>query len=343
MYPAISIDDAKFAKKLSKSFMENGLAVISNVFTPKECDDYMDNIVNDFVKLGSGIDKDNIADTWTTYNLPPQTRPGLYQALMSNTETVWSIRTHHNVRKIFTTLYSDLCDEKMDEFIVSSDGINIKPGFVAPFAKKNTKDWAHVDQTVPDDIYRCIQGQAVLTNTTASFVASPKSHLIFDKMLTKIEHDAKSNWLKFSDDNIEIVKAMVEKIGGTWQIPILAQKGSFIVWASSVIHSARLQSDSVSSTKKDRYYGWRGVVYVCYRPLREFSAGEIKKRKKVFEENRVTNHWSTKMFGKKPGSRFGYTDPRHPEIEKMINDPTFVYKKLGKPNLSNEQLALLGY
>jgi len=323
--------------------MSDGIVVINDVFTLKECNQCMDNIVDDFVNLGSDVDKDNITETWTTYNLPPQTRPGLFQALMSNTKIVWKVRTHPNVRKIFTSLYSDLCDEKVDEFIVSGDGINVKPGFVGPFMKENTKDWAHVDQTIPDDIYKCIQGQAVLTNTSASFVASPKSHLIFDKMLTKVEHDPKSNWIKFGNENIEIVRKMVLGVGGSWQVPIMAKRGSFIIWVSSVIHSARLQCGPAMPTAKDKYRGWRGVIYVCYRPKREFSDAEIKRRQKVFNENRATNHWGTKMFGKKPGNRFGYVTERHPEIEKMINNPKIVYDKLGAPDLDNEQLELLGF
>jgi hypothetical protein len=323
--------------------MADGVVVINDVFMTKECNTYMNSIIDDFANLGTGIDKNNIAETWTTYNLPPQTRPGLFQALMSNTETVWTVRSHPNVKKIFTSLYSNLCNEEVDDFIVSGDGINIKPGFIGPFMKENTKDWAHVDQTVPNDIYKCIQGQAVLTNTSASFVASPKSHLIFDKMLTKIEHDPKSNWVKFADEDIEKVKKMVLDIGGSWQIPIMAKRGSFIVWASSVIHSARLQCESIIPTAKDKYRGWRGVIYVCYRPKQEFSSAEIKRRKKVFDENRVTNHWGTKMFGKKPGNRFGYVTPRHDEIEKMINNPKIVYDKLGTPDLNDEQLELLGF
>ena len=89
MYPSISINDPKFKSKLVSTFKKNGVAVINDVFTNKECKTYMNSILNDFIKLNSDIDKNNIEGTWTTYNLPPQTRPGLFQTLVSNFQAVW--------------------------------------------------------------------------------------------------------------------------------------------------------------------------------------------------------------------------------------------------------------
>ena len=225
MYTSISINDPDFKKKLINNFTDEGIAVINDVFSDSECENYMDNIVNDFVKLGTGIDVNDIKKTWTDYNLPPQTRPGLFQTLMSNSTTVWEIRANDNVRNIFEILYSHSRKRDITEFIVSGDGINVRPGFVGPYAKG--KDWAHLDQTIKGDIFKCIQGQAVLTNTSASFVASPKSHLVFEDILKKLGCDDTSNWLKFNDKQIDGVKKLITDKGGKYQIPILAKKGIF--------------------------------------------------------------------------------------------------------------------
>lgn len=346
MYQSISINDPNFGAKLIADFKSNGVVVINDVFTNDECDAFMDGITTDFINLGTGIKLDtntDIKNTWTTYNLPPQTRPGLFQSLMSNSKNIWTIRSHNNVRKIFETLYTDLRKKEMRDFIVSGDGINIRPGFVGPYATSKTKnDWAHVDQTIKNNIYKCIQGQAVLTNTTASFVASPKSHLVFDNILEKFNCTDTSNWLKFTDEQITTVKELIQKKGGQYQIPILSKKGSFIVWASTLVHSAKLQDKEEYPTNEDKYNGWRGVVYVCYRPKEEFTKAEISKRIKAFNENRVLNHWSTKMFGKKPGSRYLYLEKRHPVIETLINDPKATYIKMGTPILTDEQKKLIG-
>ncbi len=340
MYKSISMNDVDFAGKLINEFKSDGFVVINDVFTDMECDTYMDEIIDDFVKLNSGIDKNNINDTWVDANLPPQTRPGLFQALMANLKSVWTIRAHNNVKVIFEILYSHLRNRQVNDFIVSGDGINIKPN-MGPYTTNRSKDWAHLDQTTKNDIYKCIQGQAVLTTTTASFVASPKSHLVFDKIMDKLKiNDTKmTNWLKFDPEQLPIVKELVG--GENWQKPIVSRKGSFIVWASTVIHSARLQNAYMEPIPTDKYLGWRGVVYVCYRPKEEFNKQEIATRLSAFNDNRVTNHWSLKIFDKKQGQSY-YTPKKCKAIEEMVNEPKKVYDKLGKPILSAEQNKLLG-
>lgn len=341
MYQSISFNDVNFKQKLVNEYKENGLVVINDVFTDNECDNLMDGIITSFEQLGTGIDKNKL-ETWTTYNTPPQTRPGLFQSLVSNLKEVWTIRSHNNVRTIFEMLYSDVRGKPIKDFMVSGDGINIRPN-INPIHKSTSNDWPHVDQTIRNDVYRCIQGQAVLTNTTASFVASPKSHLIFDKLLDKLKIDEndKSNWLKFDKIQTKIANLMIKELKGQWQIPILSKKGSFIVWSSTLIHSAKLQDKIELPSLTDKYLGWRGVVYVCYRPTSEFTSKEIKKRIDVYENNRTTNHWGTKMFPKTPGGRYLYIDKRHSVIEEMIKDPLKVYQKIGKPILNNEEKKLL--
>ena len=344
MYQSISFNDPEFKTKLVKQFKLNGVAVINNVFTDIECDTYMDGIVNNFIRLGTGLKKDDIK-TWTDYNLPPQTRPGLYQSLMTNLQQIWDIRSHQNIKSIFKILYYKLRNKEIDEFIVSGDGINIKPNMGPLHNPQKSKDWPHLDQTIRKDTYKCIQGQAVLTNTTASFVASPKSHLLYEEILDKLGIDSndKSNWAKIKPENIEEIKTIIlAKKGSKWQIPILSKKGSFIVWASSLVHSAKLQDKIEPISHGDIYLGWRCVVYVCYRPKEEFTLKEIEKRKQVFETNRVTNHWGTKIFPKKQGGRFLFTEKRHDIIEAMLNNPITVYDKINKPVLNDNQKKLLG-
>jgi hypothetical protein len=341
MYPSISINDPDFKTKLINNFKTDGLVVINDVLSDQECLDSMNGILNDFQLLGTGIDINNVKKTWIDHNLPPQTRPGLFQALMSNCDKVWKLRSNDNVRKIFEILYSNFRDKEVNDFIVSGDGINVRPGTIGTYYKGD--DWAHLDQTIRGNIYKCIQGQMVLTNTTACFVASPKSHLIFEKILDKLNCNTNTNWLKFSENDIEIVKQMILDSGGKYQIPILAKRGSFVVWASTVVHAAKLQDKAEHpGVGINKYDGWRGVVYICYRPKEEFTQAEIKKRIKAYEENRVVNHWSVKLFGKKPGSRFMYMTKKHDEIEKMINKPELVYEKIGIPILSDKQKKLIG-
>ena len=321
-----------------------GLIVINDVFTDQECDIWMDNIINDFVKLETGIDKKKIKETWIDTNLPPVVKAGLFQCLMSNTKDIWDIRSHHNIEFIFKELYSALRNKRIDEFIVSGDGINIKSN-EEPLQTNYSRDWAHFDQTFRNDIFKCVQGQAVLTNTTASLVATPKSHLLFEEILDtlKIDKNCTSNWVKFKPNQIDLVKNIIIKSGADWQIPILSKKGSFILWSSTLIHSARLQTIIELPSINDKYLGWRGVVYVCYRPKSEFSKKEIDKRISAYKNNRVTNHWGIKIFPKNTGGRFNSINTKyHSTIQSMIKNPLLVYNKIGMPQLNHKQQKLIG-
>lgn len=240
-YKSVSIKDEKFHEKLIDNFFEEGIAVITDVFSDDDCDHYVGNMIEYFEKLGTGIKKNKIKETWIDYNLPPQTRPGLFQTLVSNMPVVWTIRSDKNVRKIFETIYSKSREKEVTEFICSNDGINLRPNGIDDY-RVEKKDWPHLDQTIRNDPFRCVQGQAVLTNTTACLRASPKSYKVFEKIMDYhgITDTDLSNWVKFKDNDMETLKKIVEDAGAQWQIPILAPKGSFIIWSSSTIHSARL-------------------------------------------------------------------------------------------------------
>lgn len=339
MYPSISFNDVDFVNKLILKFKANGLVVINDIFSDSECDIMVDNIVNNFIKLCSGIDKNKISETWIPENLPSQTKSGLFQTLVSNLQTIWEIRSNQKIKTIFEILYSNFKQREIKDFIVSGDAINLKPGIIGPYTTKKSRDWAHLDQTIKNDIYKCVQGQVVLTNTTASFVSTPTSHLIFDKIMDELQVDCDDNWLKFNDKQLKTIKKLIDK--NLWQIPILSKKGSFIVWSSTLIHSARFQIGYESEKPNDKYFGWRCIVYVCYRPKEEFTEEELKKRIDAFESNKVTNHWSQKIMSKKPG-RETYDNKKNNEIKKLLDNPLLVYDILGKPILTIEQQKLIG-
>jgi hypothetical protein len=310
-----SFQDSDWVSKTLDHLLDHGIAVITDVFTPEECHAHMGGLLDSFEALGTGIDRKDFS-TWKADVLPPQTRPGMFQALVGNLPTVWELRTDSRIREIFTQVYSNFRGEEIQDYIVSSDGLSLKPP-TAPYHSDGAKDWPHLDQSESLDTFRCFQGQVVLTNTTASFRASPGSHRVFDQIL---QEKAKGNWYKIPDERLEEVQELVESSGGEWQRAISAPKGSVILWTSSTVHSAQpLRKGPLDAS--DPYNGWRGVVYVCYRPKREFSKAEINRRKKAYEENRLTNHWSTKTFPKVPGGRWA-KKPSNPTMAGMVDDPT---------------------
>jgi hypothetical protein len=342
-YPTISFEKTKeFETKLLEFYKEYGVVVITNVFTPEYCSEAMDSIISDICSLTSHVTMENLENTWERDYLPPQTRPGLFQSLCSNFSKVWEIRSNEHVKFLFTTLYEALRGRQLFEFIVSSDGINIKPGFKEPVGK--VKDWAHLDQG-KGNIFSCIQGQAVLTTSSASFVATPKSHLYFSKILklAGVTDGKLNDFVKFKPAQVKLIKEYLEQKEIPYQVPIEAPKGSFIVWSSSLIHSARLQTCFEYPTLEDKWNGWRGIVYVCYRPRTELTNKEITLRKKRVPDNRVTPHWSIGMFPVRPGGRWSDTQkPYSQEIEVLLKDPKLVYEKIKKVELTKDQRKLAG-
>ena len=83
----------------------------------------------------------------------------------------------------------------------------------------------------------------------------------------------------------------------------------------------------MSSSRKEKHIkddpvkGWRGVVYVCYRPKSEFSFDELRVLEDCLRNNRGTNHWATRVFSLSSKSSYGGENSVSPQIQKLIQDP----------------------
>merc|ERR1712014_481434 len=175
----------------------------------------------------------------------------MFQAIISGPKPVWEMRKSEKLQKLFQNMYfhirkdeecynDDWKSPEDVELISGIDGVNFQPSQVGTVRwngrnvnldRIDGNDWAHCDQTTPrDEPFKCIQGSLCLSETTAGFRCSPKSHLIYEKLLKKLKIDEKddSNWLRFSDrfretDVEKTVKKMVESVGGVWQIPVIVK------------------------------------------------------------------------------------------------------------------------
>ena len=211
----------------------------------------------------------------------------------SNLHNVWEIRQNTNIAKIYVMLYSLFRHKSFDigDLLVSGDAINVRS---TALPLSDGRDWAHLDQRKLNDLYKCIQGQVVLNDSSASFVCSPKSHLIFNDFLSSYNKESSKlndQWWLLKGKEKKDAKERIESVGGHWQIPIEAKAGSLILWLSTTIHSARVQTIRHSETPFNPYNGWRGVVYVCYHLKFEIPSELIIQRYEAFIKNIGTNHW----------------------------------------------------
>jgi len=287
-----------------------GVVVIQNYF--KKPEKSKKRIVKWMVSISDELTEDK--ETWKSSNMPYGPRYGMMQTLVTHCPEVWKIR-----EKMYP-LFADLHNTK--ELYTSMDGASVHP---PPTKKSPTKDWPHIDQTKSDPW--CVQGQAVLTTSTSVFRCTPKSHKKNKEILELcgVEENS-SNWLKFTPDQIEQLKEMFK----FWQMPIYAPAGSVILWNSKTIHSAQHQLQNDNS--------WRCVVYVCMRPQDQFTNRNKTTLKRCVQECRTTNHWGTRMFGKRQGSFRGLRN-RNQSLENLSenperigsvldNDPSEIIKKI---------------
>ena len=340
--------------KVPSLFKEYGVCVIPNVFSDLECDTWMKDILHSMEKISDNQVNHNFPEEWSGNKLPIPVKYGCYQHVFNNLRPVWEIRRDPRLKEIFGAVYSELRGKRVDEFVCSLDGINIQPNVKRDDISKD-KMSPHCDQrgydifNELDDIFKCVQGQVVLTNTTASFVATPKSHKHFIKVMDaagipnlKPSHQG----VRFDDHQIQnIMKHVLLPNGIHFQVPIKAPKGSVIIWFSTTIHSAISSSVKEASTKDDPFKGWRGVVYVCYRPKSEFNSAQLKTLKYCLKRNRGTNHWATRVF---PLTRKRQIQKLSPMIRKVAEKPELVYDILRfKPHKSsfliNEKISMNVY
>jgi hypothetical protein len=261
----------------------------------------------------------------------PQISPGVFNCGIGNTKAVWSVRLNPKVKQVYAQAYGT------DDLISSIDMINVKPP-IEPFHDPDQIDWAHTDNHNMFD--RCVQGQVVLSNTSAGPLCSPRSHLICSALLGfRRKHNINSD----PEARAE-AKRMVELVGGKFQVPVIAPKGSVIMWLSSMLHSAKLMDRPVASESFDGWKGWRCVVYLAYRPKIGVNKEHLAQLKLAYEKNLTTRH-TGELFDAKDISKYPdhekYTAKIHEIYQSVVIDSMFPIEEL-RQELTLDVMTALG-
>ena len=105
---------------------------------------------------------------------------------------------------------------------------------------------------------------------------------------------------------------------------VKAKRGSLILWDSRTVHQG------IESKKGRRKMNIREVIYVCYTPRSRANEKILKKKRKAFEDKRMTTHWPCKvtLFPKNPRT-YGKSIPEIVQIP--------------PPNLTNIGKKLAGF
>lgn len=256
---------------------EYGVCVVRGYITNEEADKHFEDMKNWMIGLNIGLTED--PKTWKMKNMPVGPRWGMYQSIVSNAPTFFDLR--EKVKPVFESIWGT------SDLICTLDGASI-----FPYKADDGKRWPHIDQTIEGRI--SFQSQIVLTNTSASFMCTPKSHKLHDELLKNIR-PKKKNWYKFRltgvpiEDEVNFTDEDKDEININNHIPIVVSKGSVIIWDSRLIHSARRHGECVNDVLNRSQY--RCVLYICMRPRDHYSKANLKSIKKAVVEGRTTNHW----------------------------------------------------
>jgi len=208
---------------------------------------------------------------------------GIVQHLeIGHAAAVWETRQEEKVARVFEELYGD------NDLLVSFDGICL-------WRANDTDDcrsWWHVDQNHKRRGLRCIQGSVVIAPCAGGLAVLPQSHKFHEAFGNGSNRAGTGNddWFKFTPQEFDQLKAM----SGTSPLVVTAPVGSLVLWDSRLAHMARMPPADAPIAQRSRC-----VVYVCYQPRALINAANLAKKRKAFDEYRMTTHWpasNVKLF-----------------------------------------------
>ena len=305
------------SKNLENTLNEYGVAIIPSVLNEKECEhmingiwDYFEYITHEW---DNPIKKDSPNSYREIYKLYPMHSMLIQHWKVGHSQVVWNLRQNEKIVDIFSKFWE--CPK--EDLLVSFDGLS----FNLPPENTNRgcfrKAWFHTDQSYTRNSLECIQSWVTALDVnegdaTLSFLEG--SHHLHEDCRKAFDIKDKSDWYKL-DDIEEQFYIDCECIPKRIKCP----KGSIVFWDSRTIHCG---SEAIKGRKKENM---RGIVYLCYMPRELCSENDLKKKRKAFEEMRMTSHWPSKpkLFSKMPRTYGG-------EIQKISDIPKPILTNLGK-------------
>lgn len=278
----------------SKATLEEyGVAIIEGVLDATECDRLLKGIWDALGQISRAwaapISRDD-PTTWRgIYELLPLHSMLLQHWQIGHAQATWDVRQNAKCIEVFETLW------KTNDLLVSFDGISFAmPPEVTKRGWNRGNTWFHTDQSYTTPELRCYQGWVTALDVhdgDATLAFFEKSHLYHAEFAKTFGITDKADWYKLCSEEQQAFytdKCALNKI--------VCPKGSMVLWDSRLIHCG------VEALKTRAAPNFRCVTYLCYMPRALSTPKSILKKRKVFEEMRMTTHnpTSPKLFAKTP-------------------------------------------
>lgn len=281
-------------ENVSDTIDKYGVAVIENVISKEECVSLREQAWKEINDLTSCLEEPidvNDPYTWNTlYDLFPIHSMLVQYFGVGHMQWIWNIRQNPNVVNVFSKLWN--VDKEM--LLTSFDGFSVH------FPPEKTKrgwyrnNWVHTDQSSFKKGRQCIQGFVNLYDVNegdATLCILEKSHKFHESFFIDNEIEEKNDWYKIEKEHYEyFANKGCERMG------IKSKEGSIVLWDSRTFHQG------IEPSKNRSKENFRLISYVCMMPRSFASAKDLEKKKKIFNELRMTTHWphKPKMFPKNP-------------------------------------------
>lgn len=307
---------------IKETIEKYGVAIVPSVIDGGEISlmrdgmwDYLEHVTQNFEKPISRND----SKTWIEYlKLYPKHSMLLQQYGVGHSQFVWDVRQNEKVIDIFSKIW----ERPKEDLLVSFDGasFHFPPEETNRGWYRNT--WYHTDQSYLRPNFECIQSWVTAYDVdpgdaTLAFMES--SNIYHEEFAQKFEIKDKSDWYKHTREEQKFYEDK-----GCQEKRITCKAGSMVFWDSRTIHCG------TEAIKKRGEKKLRNVVYICMTPRERATEANLKKKRKAFEELRMTTHTphKPKLFPVNPRTYGG---------------PLPNVTQIPKPNLTSLGKRLAGY
>ncbi|KXS22236.1 hypothetical protein M427DRAFT_50574 [Gonapodya prolifera JEL478] len=288
-----------------------GVAILPSVLTEAECDNMLNGTWAAFEHITAGWEKPVTradSDSWKGLGKLLPMHGMLWQWYgLGHAQAIWEVRQNARVVAPFEKLW----DREANDLLVSFDGV----GFCPPpettgrgWFRGNT--WYHADQSFTRVGFECVQSWVTACDVEegdATLAFLEGSHKLFAEAAKEFKLKDKGDWHKLTEEEEEWYanKCPPKRIK--------CAKGSMVLWDSRTIHCGGEPVKARASPHT------RCVAYVCYAPRTKCAPKMLEKRKRAFEDLRMTSHWpaNVKLFPTSPRT-YGKAMPELRELPSPI-------------------------